>query len=299
MVTDSTLTKINATRALELDSERWVSWIRRPTWVFAVALLSAAQITNLLAQEGQEPQDEQEQPELAQANEAGQPWVLERPLVPFEAQYTVGNDVINVAGRANIELVQSGSENEWSYSLNTQPAGLFKLTGKGRVQESATFEIVDENNTSTLRPKRYKFRQDNEHRRSIDATFIWEQRQLYFNRGDDNDTSDLALNTLDRMTMTVVMMSNLTTDLTSTTMEIFDGGRLKQVRLVNEGTDELKTVLGTVEAVRVRSRSSAGSTRETITWFAPSLNNIPVRIEQLKNGELVARLSISLYRPTP
>ena len=98
--------------------------------------------------------------------------------------------------------------------------------------------------------------------------------------------------------MTVTMMSKITPDFDSYTMAIFDGGALKEVQLVNEGLETLKTTLGDVEAIRVRTKNTAGSRRETITWFAPSLNNIPVRIEQLKDGGLVVRLSINQYSPT-
>ena len=226
-----------------------------------------------------------------------QAWTLERPLVPFTARYLVGNNSV-VAGQADIELAQLNSGNEWHYSLSTKPTGLFRLAGKGRVQESATFQVVANDSASILRPHSYEFRQDNEQKRAVDATFIWEQKRLYFKRGNNNGAEDIASNTLDRMTMTVAMMSNLDTKFDTITMAIFDGGKLKEVLLTNEGNETINTQLGDVETVRVRTRSSAGSTRETITWFAPSLNNIPVRIEQLKNGGLVARLSINQYNPT-
>ena len=222
-------------------------------------------------------------------------WQLDKPLVPFTASYSVGNNTV-IAGQAEIELRQTESGSEWHYALSTRPTGLFRLAGRGRVQESATFEIVNENNRSILKPKSYKFRQDNELKRAIDATFIWDQKQLYFKRGDENAAADLNTNTLDRLTMTVAMMSILNPEFSTINMPIFDGGRLKEVQLVNEGIETIKTALGDVETVRVRTGNVAGSKRETITWFAPSMNNLPVRIEQLKEGGLVARLSVSQYK---
>jgi hypothetical protein len=44
--------------------------------------------------------------------------------------------------------------------------------------------------------------------------------------------------------------------------------------------------------VRVINRSATGGSRETTTWFAPSLDYLPVKIEHRKRGELVARLSL-------
>jgi len=230
---------------------------------------------------------------LAEDTEA---WSLDRPLVPFKARYSVGNNTL-VAGRADIELTQIEPSMEWQYSLTTKPTGLFRLTGKGNLQESARFQIVDENNALFIQPKTYTFRQDNKQSRAIDATFIWSQKQLYFKRGDDNGVINTSANTLDRMTMIVAMMSNLTAESDTVIMSSFDSGKLKELQLANEGLETIKTALGDVETVRVRRTNLAGSTRETITWFAPSLNYVPVRIEQLKNGDLVARLSISEYNP--
>jgi len=232
---------------------------------------------------------------LAPAN-ADTGWALSKPLQAYSARYTVGNDVVD-AGQADIELARTENPNEWNYSLVTRPIGLFKLAGKGHVQESSIFTLIDQDGSSVILPQRYRFRQDKQSKRAVDATFNWEQSKLYYQRGNDQSTSELTVSTLDRMTMTVAMMSTLTPDFETFTLSVFDGGRLKEVELVNEGTETLKTALGQVDTVKVRTRNVAGSSRETMTWFAPSLNNLPVRIEQLKRGELVARLSVSRYTP--
>lgn len=218
---------------------------------------------------------------------------LETPLVPFSATYSVGNNSVQ-AGNARVVLEQR-SENEWAYSLNTKPTGLFKLAGKGYVSETSNFTIVNKNNQSILQPNTYKYRQDNEKKRAVDATFNWGQRQLYFSRGEENKQTAISTETLDRMTMTLTMMSTLNEDFDSTTLEVFDGGRIKQLQLLNEGTEILSTRLGTLDTVRVKTSNIESSRRVTLTWFAPALNNLPVRIEQHKEGKLVARLSVSEY----
>lgn len=220
-------------------------------------------------------------------------WVLDRPLVPFSATYAVGNDLVE-AGNARVELERTDAD-VWNYSLKTEPQGLFKLAGKGYVLEVASFAVVEQNIGPTIQPKSYKFRQDNQQKRAIDATFNWDQMQLYFSRGVDNAQEALNADTLDRMTMTITMMSTLQPDFENYTLNVFDGGRIKQVLLVNEGTENIKTSLGDLETVRVRTSNLASNRRQTITWFAPKLNNLPVRIEQIKDGKLVARLSVRQY----
>ena len=78
----------------------------------------------------------------------------------------------------------------------------------------------------------------------------------------------------------------------SAELQVLDGGKIKNMRFINEGTQTLNTKLGTFETVVVR-RVRQGSSRETVTWFAPKLNYVPVQIEQLKKGNLVARLKIN------
>lgn len=220
-------------------------------------------------------------------------WVLEQSLAPFSASYAVGNDVLQ-AGKASVMLDKNGA-NEWVYTLTTEPMGLFKLAGKGRILETSTFAIVDQNNGPIIQPKSYKYRQDNEQKRAIDATFNWGQMQLYFSRGANNTQATLNADTLDRMSMTITLMNKLTTDFESFNLNVFDGGRIKQLQVVNEGTESLSTNLGELTTIRVKTHNLSSSRRETITWFAPALQNLPVQIEQKKDGKLVARLSVSEY----
>lgn len=226
--------------------------------------------------------------------EPSQSWTLNRALVPFLAEYTVGNDTLT-AGDAVIELSRTDTGNDWRYSLQTEPRGLFKIAGRGYVQETSTFEIVERPEGNIIQPAFYQFRQDNQSKRSIDATFNWGQNLLYFHHGGTQETATVNDGTLDRMSMTLAMMSNLTADFKDIIIDVFDNGRVKQVELVNEGRDTIDTKLGTLETVIVRTRNVESSSRETLTWLAPSLNNLPVRIEQLKNNDLVARLSIRHY----
>ncbi len=225
---------------------------------------------------------------------SNQPWALETPLVAYHATYSVGNDMLE-AGEATVSLTRLDKPGQWQYSLNTRPTGLFKIAGRGHLQETAVFSVVQNNDALVLQPETYQFRQDNEKKRAVDATFNWQQREIYFQRGNNQSTDVLQDNTLDRMSMTVAMMSNLTPDFQNFTLDVFDSGQIKQMEMINEGGETLRTKLGTLETVRIRTRNVAGSSRETLTWFAPSMNNLPVRIEQQKNGDLVARLSIENY----
>ena len=87
-------------------------------------------------------------------------------------------------------------------------------------------------------------------------------------------------------------MNALRHDFQNTELPIFDTGRIKAVEFVRTGPETLKTRLGNIETIRVINRNATGGSRETTTWFAPSLDYLPVKIEHRKRGDLVARLSL-------
>lgn len=208
-------------------------------------------------------------------------------ITPFEVVYDVGNNLIT-AGSAKLSLKKEGDE--WIYSLNTLPSGIFKLTGQGRIQEISVMTI----NNQQLQPKRYTYRQDEKAKRSIDAWFNWENNELTYRRKGVQSTEPLQDPILDRLSVTLSVREQLRTGFDQAAAQVFDNGRIKTIIFSNEGTEILSTKLGRQEAIKVKSYHKEGTRkRVTTTWFAPGLDYVPVVIEQHKEGKLVARLTIS------
>ena len=208
---------------------------------------------------------------------------------PFSVTYAVGNNLVT-AGDATLELARAGEG--WRYSLSTEPAGIFRLTGKGRIQETALIDTVPADDMLALRPSTYTYRQDDEARRSVDATFDWEAGTLDWLRRGELDSVALDRPILDRLSVTLAVMSALRRGEKEVRLQVFDNGRIKDVIFEDRGAETLDTSLGALETRRVVRSNLDGSSRTTITWFAPSLDYIPVKIEQLKRDELVARLTL-------
>lgn len=208
-------------------------------------------------------------------------------ITPFEVEYDVGNNLIT-AGSAKLSLKQEGDE--WIYSLNTLPSGIFKLTGQGRIQEISVMTISNQQ----LQPKRYTYRQDEKDKRSVDAWFNWENNELTYRRKGVESTETLKDPILDRLSVTLSVREQLRTGFEQAAVQVFDNGRIKTIVFTNEGTETLSTKLGRQEAIKVKSYHQEGTRkRVTTTWFAPALDYVPVVIEQHKEGQLVARLTIS------
>ncbi len=212
------------------------------------------------------------------------------PLLPFEVVYNVGNNLIN-AGSAKLSLKRDGDE--WIYNLTTRPKGVFKLTGKGKIDETSVFTVVKSaDDNMQMLPKRYSYRQDKEAKRSVDAWFNWDNNELTYKRRGEEVTESFSDPIMDRLSVTLTVMNELKhRPFEEAKLTVFDNGRIKQVSFVNEGMESISTKIGEIETIRVRSENE-GSRRYTITWFAPQLDYVPVKIEQHKRGELVARLTL-------
>ncbi len=209
------------------------------------------------------------------------------PYSTFEVEYSVGNNYVT-AGNANLSLKKEGAV--WIYRLTTLPTGIFKLAGKGKIEEISVLLMDDDN----LKPQRYSYRQDAETSRNVDAWFDWEEKQLkYTSRGTDG-VEDLTSPILDRLSVTLAVREQLRLGFDQLAMAVFDTGRIKSMVFNNEGAETLSTKLGETETIRIKSLHEGGSKRRaTTTWFAPDLDYIPVKIEQHKDGTLVARLTIT------
>lgn len=210
-------------------------------------------------------------------------------IEPFEVEYEVGNNLIS-AGTATLRLDKNADL--WTYSLNTKPRGVFKLAGKGRISESSTFTLEEKEGEIFLRPQQYTFRQDEERRRAIDASFDWDAKTLTHVYRGNEVTQSLEEPVLDRLTVTLLIMNALRHDFQQALLPIFDTDKIKQVKFTHAGDEELNTPLGKIETHRVLNVNARGGSRETTTWFAPSLDYLPIKIEHRKRGDLVARLSL-------
>jgi len=215
-------------------------------------------------------------------------------FAPFEVEYEVGNNHIN-AGSALLQLEKSGSN--WIYSLKTKPTGVFKLTGKGNIQEISEFTVSSSTDSLELKPQRYTYRQDKETRRSVDAWFDWSKNQLTFKRRGEETSESINGPLVDRLSVTLTVIDALQRQgFEQTRLNVFDNGRVKTMLFTNEGVESVETRMGKLETIRVRSAAVGGGTRHTTTWFAPQLGYVPVKIEQFKREKLVARLTLSTLR---
>ena len=215
-------------------------------------------------------------------------------IAPFEVVYKVGNHLIN-AGTARLQLSREGDL--WSYSLSTEPRGILKLAGKGNISESSTIRFTEVDGELQFQPQTYVYRQDNERRRAVDAVFDWNARSVKHTYRGQETTNVFEQPIIDRLSATLLMIDTLRKDdFEAAVIQVFDTGKIKNVAFTRQGSETLDTPLGKIETIKILNKNAAGSSRETITWFAPSLDFVPVKIEQRKRGDLVVRFNLLRLR---
>ncbi|MBX2838081.1 MAG: DUF3108 domain-containing protein [Gammaproteobacteria bacterium] len=208
---------------------------------------------------------------------------------PFQAVFSVGNDTFH-AGDAKLTLIEH--EGQWSYSLITKPRGVFKLAGKGNIAENSDLHISNGPAGLVFQPTQYSYRQDNEARRSVDATFDWTSQNLTYTRRGETKTIEIDTPLLDRLSVTLAVMQALKEGFETADFQVFDHGSIKTIRFINQGEQKIETKMGTFDTIHVKRETVGGSSRHSEIWFAPILDYVPVRLEQFKRGDLVARMTL-------
>lgn len=213
------------------------------------------------------------------AGESGLP----RPLAPFAATYQV-TDGSSRVGRAEFGL--EPAEHGWRYHSRVKPEGLYALL-LGKVEDTAWLETHGDG----LRPLRFVHDEDGRED-DVRMDFDWATGQALIERSGNNRTLTLEPGMHDQFSAMLAVMQAFAAGRQRLELpSIDDDGTAEPLVFVRGESVSVETPSGTFDAVHVR-RVRENSKRETESWLAPSLGWIPVRIDQRKKGELVARMEL-------
>lgn len=217
----------------------------------------------------------------------------DNPLKTFSAEYTVENDYIT-GGNATLSLLKN-SEGSFDFVLQTLPTGIFKWTGKGNIREHAVLP----NLTHPFESIRYNYTDKGDPDRNYQIDFNRNGNEFSITRGGQTAIETLKSGTLDRLSVTLVILHEIqqNTDLSTIEANILSGDQAQKIVFANQGTEIVETGLGAKEAIRIHKKRQA-SNRKTIIWLASVTSNgqvIPVKIEQFKRDKLTMRLILTKF----
>lgn len=210
---------------------------------------------------------------------------LPAPLAGFEAKYRVSNGTITL-GTTRIEL--QPHERGWRYRSVTEATGLVGLVVQGQAVDSTLLEPHGD----WLRPVRYRHLEpDGED--DVTVEFDWDRGRATARHAQGERELALEAGTVDGFSATLRLARALADGAERLAMAtIDDKGEREELVFRRAGRERIEVPLGTFDTVRV-DRVRRNSDRETITWLAPALSWVAVRIDQREDGELEGRLVLT------
>ncbi len=206
--------------------------------------------------------------------------------VPYRAQYSVAASGTTVA---EATYILSRSAQGWEFRSHARPTRMVSWFINAEIEEYGLLE----SNGDALRPARYRFEQkgDKEQNNKIwEAQYDWGSRKVTLSRGDKTRQFALDVNVHDPLSVQLALAQCMKTGCRETHYSVLDELELQPRHFERSGQESLSTALGDYETVKLSYRRGK---RETITWLAPALHYIPVRIQQFRNNDLKSEMRIT------
>lgn len=208
-------------------------------------------------------------------------------LAPFEASYKVLHGR-TYAGDSHMVLSRD-DDGRYEYRNNVEPRGLAKWFVKGKVYGGSSFRIVD----GLPRPVSYESDGPKKNdQQSI--TFNYDLDQAFSSYAGEQAVFDLTPGTLDMLSMDIALMMCMKAGHELSSLSVVDKNQRRTYLYAIEGPESVDTEAGKYDAIKVR-RQREGSSRHYQMWLAPSLDYLPVRVEQYKDGKVSNTLVLSSY----
>lgn len=106
---------------------------------------------------------------------------------------------------------------------------------------------------------------------------------------------DMQAGYVDRVLEQIILRQSLQQGSWQDSFAVVDRNDVDNVAYSSGPTEEVETGLGKMTAVRLL-RQKEGSSRSTRIWFAEELGFMPIRIEQLRKGEVTAVATLITYQ---
>lgn len=212
---------------------------------------------------------------------------LPAPLAPYEAEYRVSKGPMTL-GRSTTTLksVTGG----WEYRTVAQATGVAKMFVSGDAVERTLLS----SNGHSLRTLRYQRRMpDDDGRARVD--FDWDHYQARIDHSEDGALIvPLSDSTHDpHAAILTVMIALANGNEVPSFSVVEDDGDVSYLDFRVDRDKQIQVPFGSFETVRV-TRIRHDKDRKLIAWFAPELDWLPVRIEQIDDGSTVASMDLQV-----
>ncbi len=209
----------------------------------------------------------------------------------FEADYTLkrGNFTIGMMHRSLHK--ENGT---YIFESSAKPKGFFSLFTSHKIREKSQWQY--ENGQIISQKFTYQSGSKKKLKRS---NILFNTNKLTAQGMDRGRSWQLALPTeqpiYDRANYQIALMQDLRNNNPVLHYLFIKRGKLKDYRFIRRGKETIKTPLGALTTIKVQRQKDK---RATTIWLAPTLNYLPVKIEQIDDDGTHYLLSLKKFKAT-
>ncbi len=200
-------------------------------------------------------------------------------LQPYTARYQVSYRGLN-GGEIESSFKRGTAAGQWQYETRVFPTLLARVAISSQAHEKSVIEL----SPAGIRPLSFNF-DDGSASAAKDVRLAYDWNELTVTGSVEGKPVALAITpgTHDTSSVQAAMILELLAGRKPQSFKIITGGKLREYRYWPEGTQQVMTPYGQVEA-EVWASQRTGSNRVTKTWHAPSLGYVPVQAIQYRKG---------------
>lgn len=210
--------------------------------------------------------------------------MAQTPVAAYRADYDLYRDDDKV-GESSIQLSRLPNE-QWQFETRSQASLLFMSFSD---QETSRF-VWQQDRPLPLQFDKQRSRPGKTER--INQQFNWETKTDSGSRGKKNWSTPLADGTHDLQSHLLALQLDLRAGKKEMHYPVSKHGRVRDYHYKVIKEEVLETALGKLPTLRVERIRDPDDDRQTISWLAPSLDYVAVRIQQFEEGELQGDMQI-------
>lgn len=199
---------------------------------------------------------------------------------PFTAEYDLYRNG-DLLGTSMVKLSRDDS-GTWVYELESKARrGIIGFVGAGYEESTRWLKSGDRLMPLTFRRKQHVAFSN----RSYEAHFDWTANRAW-GRARDREwqVADLGGDTLDRLLVNLALVRDLRCDRQELVYKVLEKGDLDTWRFNRQGKSTVATLHGEYRAVKI-AKQHDNPHRESLTWHAPALDWLAVRIEHQDDAD--------------
>jgi hypothetical protein len=207
------------------------------------------------------------------------PAAVPTELQPYTARYQVSYRGLN-GGEIESNFRRSAVAGQWQYETRVFPTLLARIAISSQAHELSLIQV----NAAGIRPLSFNF-DDGSANAAKDVRLAYDWQAMTVTGSVEGKPVALAITpgTHDTSSVQAAMILELLSGRKPQSFKIITGGKLREYRYWPEGTQQVMTPYGQVEA-EVWASQRTGSNRVTKTWHAAALGYVPVQAIQYRKG---------------